>query len=228
MFPGRRQPRVTLAGIGADGLAMFALSQVVILATAGLSLGAACVHVWRVARRSEVPRQADRLLVLGMQLKDGRLERDYRLRLLRACRLARRRPGVRLLILGGRTDPQGPSEARAGAQFLESRGIEPGLVQLEDASRHTLENLCEARALLCGEQGQRVALITSRHHMARSLAMARSLGMDLIPCPAEPPWPAGPAGVFKLLHEAWLLHWYQTGRVFARLMNHRGMLSRIS
>ncbi|MFN2348794.1 MAG: YdcF family protein [Thioalkalivibrio sp.] len=207
---------------------MLALSQVVILATAGLSLGAACVHVWRVARRTGVPRQADRLLVLGMQLKDGRLERDYRLRLLRARRLARRRPGVRLVIVGGQTDAQGPSEARAGAQFLESRGIEPGLVQLEDASRHTLENLCEARALLSDDEVQRVALITSRYHLARSLAMARSLGMDLIPCPAEPRWSAGLAGVFKLVHEAWLLHWYHTGRVYARLMNHRGMLSRIS
>jgi len=228
MATGRRQPRVTLAGIGLDGLAMFALSHGVILATAGLSLGAMCVHVWRVARRSEVPRQADRLLVLGMQLEDGAPGRDYRLRLLRACRLARRRPGVRVMILGGHTDPQGPSEAWAGARFLEARGIEPRRVQLEDASRHTLENLVEARALLSGEDGQRVVLVTSRYHLARSLAMARSLDMDLVPCPAEPGWPLGLGDVFRLLHEAWLLHWYHTGRVFARLINHRGMLSRIS
>ncbi|WP_018870249.1 YdcF family protein [Thioalkalivibrio sp. ALgr3] len=222
--------RVTLGRVGADGLAMFALSQVVILATLGVSLLLAWHGVRRTAHAPCRPRAVETVLVAGMQLEEGHPTPGYRLRLLRALRLLRRHPQARVLLLGGQTAAQGPSEAAAGAAFLRERGVANARIRIEDRSTHTLENLRHARDLMreesAGSDDPPAVLVTSRYHLARALAIARGLGLHLQPCPAEPGRHAARGAV--LWREAWLLHWYHTGRVFARVFRRRGMLRRIT
>lgn len=225
MRKSRSGRRVSLADIGPDGLTMFALSQLVTMASGGLTLLALWLHVRRVGRMAWVPAELDRALVLGMRLRGGKPTRDYRLRLLRACRLVRRHDQMRILILGGHTLGAPDSEARAGARFLQSKGVDIRRIDLEEGSLHTLENLREARALLTKEGNASVALITSRYHLARTLAIARGFGLSVIPCPAEPRWQGG---VLVTLREAWLLHWYCTGRLFARVLSLRKTLQHIT
>ena len=223
--------RVTLGRVGLDGLAMFALSQLVTVATLGLSLLAVWWQVRRVARGACRPQVVETVLVAGMQLDAQCLPPGYRLRLLRALRLLRRHPQARVLVLGGQTSAQGPSEAAAGAEFLRERGVPNARIRIEDRSTHTLENLRHARDLLHeenagGEAPPPAVLVTNRYHLARALAIARGLGLQLQPCPAEPG--RGGARGPVLWREAWLLHWYHTGHAFARAFRRRGMLRRIT
>jgi hypothetical protein len=67
-------------------------------------------------------------------------------------------------------------------------------------------------------------LVTSRFHLARASMMARGLGIQHSLCAAEDqPWVCWP-----MLQEAFLIHWYVTGRTVARLIGSTRMLARIS
>ena len=223
--------RVSPARVGLDGLVTLALSLLVILLTAGLTLLLVFLRVRDLARHATCPGRADCLLVLGVQLEDGRPGRDYRRRLLRALQLARRNPQARIWVLGGQTSASGPSEAAAGAAWLHEHGLAATRIRCEDQSRHTLENLRHARDLIARDPGGcdgELVLITSRFHLARAVGLARGLGLSVRPCPAERCGRAGARRPGVLLREAVLLHWYHTGRRFARLIRHRGMLERIS
>lgn len=220
--------RVGLRRVGPDGLLTFGLSNLVIVLTAGLSwlLLWGRMQVW--LRRVHCPGRAPWIIVLGQQLENGGPGADYRLRLLRALRLLRQAPEARVLLLGGHTSPEGPSESAAGAAFLRQRGVPAARIQCEEASRHTLENLQNARDMLAvrgGETLPRCVLVTSRFHLPRAVAIARGVGLEVRPCPAER---SLRLPQLRLAREIWMLHWYHTGRLFARLIRHQGMLDRIS
>ncbi len=220
--------RVGLERIGPDGLATFALSNLIILATGGLSWLALWLYSVHWSRRLRCQGSGACILVLGQQLESGRPGRGYRLRLLRALRLARREPGAHVLILGGKTSPDAPSEAAAGAEFLRRRGLPVERILTEDASRHTLENLRNARDLLEARARPSAApmvLVSSRFHLARAVAMARGMGLAVRPCPAEI---GSRVSAARMARECWMLHWYHTGRTLARLIRHGGMLERIT
>ncbi len=220
--------RVGLRRVGPDGLLTFGLSNLVIVLTAGLSWLAlwARMHLW--VRSLNCPGRAPWIIVLGQQLQESCPGPGYRLRLLRALRLLRRDSEARVLLLGGYTSPEGPSESAAGAAFLRRRGIPASRIFCEEDSRHTLENLKNARDLLAQRLGGRLpscVLVTSRFHLPRAVAIARGVGLEVCPCPAEHS-PRVPQ--LRLAREIWMLHWYHTGRLFARLIRHQGMLDRIS
>ncbi|MBW8269209.1 YdcF family protein [Caldovatus aquaticus] len=219
--------------LGGDGLATLLLACVVALATAGISLAVAFGHVLRVARAAPVqalpaagaPR---RVLVLGRRLRrDGTPCAVFRARLDRAAALAARDPSLAVVLLGGATRPGLPAEAEAGRRHLLAAGLAPARLATEARSRHTLENLRHFRAVWGAAPAPPDLLITSRHHLARALMMARGLGLAVAPCAAEARFRATPATLARLAREAFLVHWYVVGRGFARLVNHRGMLARI-
>lgn len=218
--------RIRLSSIGADGIKMLLISILTIAATAGLSLLAVQYHVWRVAARTGVSaRNCRQLLVLGLQLQQGRCSEGFRQRLQRARHLLESGAGEAVYILGGVTSPGAPSEAAAGREYLLSQGCDGDRLFLEERSRHTLENLQHIRELL-GEELD-FTLITSRYHLARSAAMAR--GMGLLPhlCAAEEALHLNPRIVGRLISESFLLHWYYSGLYWARLVGDRQSLDRI-
>lgn len=213
--------------IGADGLAMLALSTALAVLFCGATLLVSLIYVTRVAcrTRADAP-PARRILVLGMRLEAGKPGRDYRARLERAAALWARDRAAEIVILGGTTAAGQPSEAVAGAAFLRACGVAPAAIQLEDRSRHTLENLTLYRTHFTGGAGP-VVLVTSRFHLARSSLLANGLGVAHVACAAEqarlPPLRHGPL----MLFEAVLIHWYVTGRSFARLTGNRRIAGRI-
>ncbi len=210
--------------IGPDGFAMLALSCGVILASGGLAWLAALGHVlWRgwhtpsVLPAGHVPVQ--HVIVLGLRLDaQGAPSTRYRQRLDRARGL----PVETLILLGGQTRPDTPSESAAGRDWLLAQGETPGRIRIEEYSRHTLENLRCYRA----DYGAAPAvLVTSRYHLARASAMAQGLGLALIPCAAEPRRAVPPGLAAK---EAFLLTWFVVGRGFARWSGNTRMLGRVS
>jgi uncharacterized SAM-binding protein YcdF (DUF218 family) len=227
--PDPPEPRRTLTTIGGDGFATLALSGLVILLTGGLSLAWIAGRVAAIAAR-EAPAapQADLIVVLGRRLARGRILPEYAARLRRAAALAAARPVAKVLVVGGRTGGAAVSEAGQGRRFLIGAGVSAERLLLEETSIHTLENLRHARATLGSHSALPFLLVTSRYHMARSLAMARGLGLEAAPCPAEDRLPLRPVTVALVLREAFFLHWYVTGRTWSRWTGNRRSLARIS
>lgn len=206
--------RQRVGSICPDGWFTLLLSLLVMLCTLGMSLAWVFFRSWQSARNAGVcDGDVDCVLVLGMKLHEGRISAAYRQRLERARSLRPRR----LLLLGGVTSRNSPSEAEAGARYLRGQGLAEASLVVEDSSRHTLENLQRARALLGAQDCDTAVLVSSRYHLYRSQEMARGLGLPVTPCAAEDHYRPGPGMWLRLLQEAFFSHWYLTGRAWGRL-----------
>jgi uncharacterized SAM-binding protein YcdF (DUF218 family) len=219
--------------IGRDGLAMLALSCVVMLASLGTTLLAAlaCV-VWIGATTPPTAPAASVIIVLGMRLGPGGAPRSrYRRRLHRASRLLA--PGAEIIVLGGSTRAGVVSEAEAGMRYLLRRGVPREQIRLEEASSHTLENLRQYRARFYRAQfgtpaPERPVLVTNRFHLARSSLLARGMGLPHTLCAAEDRPAALLREAPRIVREAVLIHWYIVGRTYARWSGNERMTARIS
>lgn len=212
--------------VGTDGWVTLAMSCAVLVASLGLTaLGSLAVVLRRAWRTPTVVPGCSRVIVLGHRLGTGdRPSARYRQRLQRAVALLTASPEASVYLLGGRSMRRTYSEADVGARWLIARGICPRRIQREDRSQHTLENLQRYRGGLPIAEAEPAALVTSRFHLARAGIMARGLGIPHCLCAAED----HPRLCWSMLQEAFLIHWYMTGRTFARLTGNTRMLARIS
>lgn len=219
-----RDPDVLYAGL---------VSLLVLLLSGGLVWLGYVIHVCRIAARSPlVPPRRMVVLVFGRRLEGDLPGRDYCQRLQRALALVRAARTDHLLLLGGCSNGH-CSEAAAGQAWLLQNGLpEQTLVELEQDSADSLENLRHARTLLQAKPEQDVlppvALITSRYHLARCLLLARRLGFNSVPVAAEATLPFRPRYLGRLLMEASYLMWIDLGMRWAGLVGHRRMAARIS
>jgi uncharacterized SAM-binding protein YcdF (DUF218 family) len=213
-----------------DGFAMLALSFVLILVSLGASLLVAFSYVlWVAWRTPHVGPTGTPIVVLGTRLDTtGEPTPCYAARLARAGMLWQQARDSRIIILGGSTAPGARSESGAGAAYLRAQGVPADRIDIEDRSRHTLENLKHYRERFSRRTAGQLLLVTSRFHLARSSMLAAGLGIAHTPCSAEDRRMAALRDVPRILNEALLLHWYVTGRCFARLTGNRRMAARIS
>jgi len=120
-------------------------------------------------------------------------------RLTAAAELAVRFPDARLVIAGNPVGRERKSSAELSAALLESFGIAPERMVLEDRSRSTWENARHTLQSAAPGEGERYVLVTSAFHMPRAVATFRAAGWpDLVPYPVDhrlsggPSLPAGP------------------------------------
>ena len=207
---------------------MLAISMTAIVGTAGLSWVAAMLGVWRVARRTATEEIGQGpILVLGHRLRsDGTPSTIFCARLARAAALWQAAPGRRVLLLGGASRPGQATEAAAGRAALLALGVPAARIEVEERSRHTLENLRGVRAALGAGTAGPPTLVSSRPHLARAALMARGMGVACRLCAAEPALNAD--GLRAIPREAFLLHWYGTGRVVAWLIRSRRLAARVT
>jgi uncharacterized SAM-binding protein YcdF (DUF218 family) len=101
--------------------------------------------------------------------------------------LARRFPAARIVFSGGsgRLIYQGSSEAELAARLFESFGIAKERITLEDKSRDTLENARFTKDIVKPKPGERWLLVTSAHHMPRSVGLFRSEGFPVEAFPVD-------------------------------------------
>ena len=216
--------------IGTDGFATLAISCAVMVGTLGASLFVASAYVLYMALRARtaIP-PAGRILVLGLRPSYRGLVRPrYRARLARVYAIWKAAPESEIVILGGYTRNAAISEAEAGRHYLIAAGVPAGQIRTEDKSRHTLENLRFYRSGFAKAASKPVPVVTNRFHIARASMMAAGLGIAHVPCAAE----ARALGLVLDLHllawEAFLIHWYITGRSYARLTGNARMMRRIN
>jgi uncharacterized SAM-binding protein YcdF (DUF218 family) len=193
----------------------------------GLLYFAYVARVWHMARTAPILAPGDSpVLLLGKAVPAGGPDPEFRNRILRVHQLLRDNRARQLLLLGG--GPPGDTEAEHALRELGRLGLPEGISpHLEQRSRDTLENLRNARELL-GNAGCRVVLVSSRHHLARSVHLARGLGFEAVPCAAEERLPWNARSVARLLGEGAYLCWLDIGCRWARLIRHRRMLARVS
>lgn len=215
--------------VGVDGWLTLLLSNVLIVVSGGLSLLLHLRRVHCVARLT--PAESDQFqpltLVLGMRLHDNHVTPEYAQRLDRALYLLRQERTREIMLLGGHTGSSSISEAECGRAYLIERGVPADRLHIEDVSRHTLENLQQARMRLGNRSISACFLITSRYHLARSHEQAKGFGLAHVLCAAEEEW-LGTATVWiGLLREAYFLHWYRVGWWWTHLTRNSHSLSRI-
>ena len=211
---------------------MLAISVLTMLASGGLTWIATALWVMQAAQRTgttstaTVDAKGGAIVVLGHRLEpDAAPSSVFRARLGRAAGLWRAAPARRVLVLGGPSRPGQPSEAEVGRAVLVAQGVPDRCIQTETRSRHTLENLRGLRAALAAEQ-RTPTLVTSRPHLARAALMARGMRIECERCAAEPGLDA--AGLMAIPREAFLLHWYVTGRSVTWLLNSQKLAARVT
>src|SRR5215212_2812229 len=101
--------------------------------------------------------------------------------------LARRYPDARIVFSGGsgRIIYDGVTEASLAARLFASFGIAKERITLEDQSRDTLENARFTKALVQPKPGERWLLVTSAHHMPRSVGLFRAEGFPVEAFPVD-------------------------------------------
>ncbi len=217
-----------LRALGRGAVTTLLLSAAVMVLSLGITWCWAFGRVLYFALRA-TPRAKDSnaALVLGLQLRDGAVTEPYIERLERARQLYLNRHAPHILVLGGRAETgAGISEAAAGRDYLLGKGLPASHLMLEDRSRNTLENLRNGRALLAPDD--RIAIVSSRSHLARCQALASVLGLRFELCAAESRWRWSMASVWSLVKESLHLHWYYTGRLWARITADPELLSKTS
>ena len=208
------------------GYLMATLSLLVVLLTAGLTLLMALAYTWWIARRTAANAKGVHIIVLGKRLQNNVPDSDYRLRLDRAAKLYLDNHDRQFYLLGGTTGNADISESLAGLQYLDSKGVNPDCVHLEQSSRTTLENLKQLSTHVAIPDN-RIVLITNRYHLARAGIMARQFSYCVELCAAEADEVKGLPGKLAYLGEAMLLHWFLSGLCYAKLTRNQAMLVRI-
>ncbi len=208
-----------------DALLVLAISIVVMTASLGMFLWLLFSFVIYRAKASDCEtRIPGSYLVFGKKLINHAIDQDFQIRLVRLCQLPKRLT----LLMGGKTGDQNQSEAQAGANYLLAHGYPNDLLQLEESSRTTLENLKQARLLLALQPNQTAIFISNRYHLARCSVLANSLGMEHALCAAETAFSLDLCSLIKCIREAFFLHWFFTGKYWAILTRNQRMLDKIT
>jgi uncharacterized SAM-binding protein YcdF (DUF218 family) len=108
-------------------------------------------------------------------------------RMTAVAELARRFPQARIVFSGGDGSlvGDGVSEAAYALPLFESFGIAKERITLEGASRNTHENAAFSKALVDPKPGERWLLVTSGHHMPRSVGAFRRAGFTVEAYPVD-------------------------------------------
>lgn len=121
---------------------------------------------------------ADWVVVLGSGLgAGGRVTPLLASRIRTGLQEFARRGAGTLVLSGGRGDDEPISEAEAMAAWALENGAQQQVLQLEDRSRNTEQNLRYSRALVRRSGGPGL-IVTSNYHAMRAALLARKLGID--------------------------------------------------
>jgi uncharacterized SAM-binding protein YcdF (DUF218 family) len=107
-------------------------------------------------------------------------------RMTAVAKLARDYPKARIAFTGGSGRLfSGTSEAHFVAELFESFGIARDRLILEDRARNTHENAVFTKMLVQPKPGERWLLVTSAHHMPRSVGLFRKAGFAVEAYPVD-------------------------------------------
>ncbi len=137
-------------------------------------------------RARDVPLERRVALVLGAKTKDNVMSDALRARVDYAIELYHAGQVGALMFTGGFRDKDPArelSESALARAYAVARGVSVQHIWMEQRSTTTLENLREAHAVGNMQGWTQLALVSDRWHLARAQAMARDLGLSVVPAP---------------------------------------------
>ena len=215
--------------LGPGALTSLVLAMVSTVLTLGLPVFYRLREVLRQAAIDE--REAsDVVLIFGRVLQEDHPSEVFRARLDHGATLLRDGLASRIIVTGGMTGNATRSEAEAGRDYLLDLGLPEEALLTEDQSKHSLENLFNARETLREKNWSKLILVSDPLHMARVSALAQGLALDFRCSPAvdSPPRKASFGWWTRALREAFFVHWYHTGMLYSRTIRSKRLLSRVT
>ena len=122
--------------------------------------------------------QADKAIVLGLALENGKPTDDLIARLNTAQAYLKEYRRSRLILTGGNADETGRTEAAVMQDLLRQRGVPEERMTLEDKAESTKENFQNTAKMI--DPKDPVVLISSNYHMDRAVQLAKSAGFSHI------------------------------------------------
>ena len=121
--------------------------------------------------------KTDVIIVLGHRLLPGdQPSEDLKKRIDRAVELWKETGAPLIMPCGGLTWERTRTEAEVMKEMLMERGVPEAVIQLEDKSRITLENMTNAFDLVGPDR--RVAIVSSDYHMEMAMADSEAAGLN--------------------------------------------------
>lgn len=150
---------------------------------AGLAAAALAMAIVIHLRRGRSAPAAGTVLILGAGLRGREVGPLLRSRVERGAQLWQRsvaaNPHARIVVAGG----QGPDEVRTEASAMAEHlirhlGVPSDVIDLEETSTTTLENLALARPLVTGSGRSPLVVVTSEYHAFRTAGLLARVGID--------------------------------------------------
>lgn len=141
-------------------------------------------YVTLVARQDDRTR-TDALLVLGAAQYWSRPSPVLQARLAHAKELYDEGVAPRIITVGGKQPGDNTTEAQAGQHWLTAAGVPAAAVTAVPTGSDTLASLRAVAELMAQEGWTSLTIVTDPAHEARSLAMARALGIQARPSPTR-------------------------------------------
>lgn len=209
-----------------DGYLMLSLSSVLITLSLSLTYLFVFIYILFIAITAKCGcMSVDRIVVLGKKLINNKPDNDYLSRLNRVLVTVTDVNNAHIYLLGGITGGATISESKAGKVYLENNNIVTNNIYIEETSIDTLDNMKRLKEDILNAEKD-IILISNRYHLARASVMAQGFGFNTRICAAENSFFLN-KDVFIMFGEAFFLHWYLCGRVYAKLTNNQRMLARI-
>ncbi|MCR4322084.1 MAG: YdcF family protein [Candidatus Brocadiaceae bacterium] len=105
-------------------------------------------------------------------------------RMITAVRL-QKRLWIPIVVSGGQVFKDMPSEADIMRRILTDLGVPSDKIIIEDKSRDTIENARYTKKISDAMGFKKVILVTTAHHMKRSVMSFKKAGIEVIPVPAN-------------------------------------------
>jgi len=161
---------------------LFRLAKYLLLAVV-IYLVITAWQVWRTGQQYG-PQTAGAIVVMGAAQYDGVPSPDLQARLNQAGLLWHQHYSSTIVVTGSKEPGDEFTEAQAGARYLEKAGI-PAADILQAGGRNSWQNLSDAAAILIPRGDTDVLMVTDKFHVARSMAIASSVGLTPHPTPAQ-------------------------------------------
>jgi len=210
-----------------DGLLMLCLSLALTALFFGITFILVFIYILYIAIMTDYKNiNASHIVVLGKKLRNNSPDKNYLLRLDRVLAIASNDDNKQIYLLGGITGNANVSESKAGKFYLEDNNIHASNIHTEEKSRDTLENMKQLKTDNIISK-KHIGLITNRYHLARASLMAKGFGFDIERCAAEDSFTPNLTTILISFAEAFYLHWYLSGLIYAKLTRNQRMLSRL-
>lgn len=128
-----------------------------------------------VFREAEALPAVEAIVIPGASVyRSGELSPALRQRVEAGIRLHEVRPEA-VLLLSGYAVPQGYNEVQAMAEYARRRGVPAERLLLDEGGRSTYVTLLRCRKRF---RFDRIAVVSQRYHLPRSVYIAKGLGME--------------------------------------------------